>query len=97
MTIDYAIKLLKDAYGQLLGGISNEPKTTERNSMNTRYTVIIADSDFEFDSAIQAIWIFDTVEAANQYAAEWNRAERTKAFSEDRVQTAYAGIFAANN
>lgn len=65
--------------------------------MNTRYTVIIADSDFEFDSAIQAIWIFDTVEAANQYAAEWNRAERTKAFSEDRVQTAYAGIFAANN
>ena len=65
--------------------------------MNTRYTVIIADSDFEFDSAIQAIWIFDTVEAANQYAAEWNRAERTKAFSEDRDQTAFAGIFAANN
>jgi hypothetical protein len=62
-----------------------------------RYTVIVADSDLEFDSAIQAVWIFDTVEAANQYAAEWNRAERTKAFSEDRDQTAFADIFAANN
>jgi hypothetical protein len=88
----YIVTLIKFLNDRLLGG-----ESLKDNNMKARYTVIIADSDFEFDSAIQAIWIFDTVEAANQYAREWNRAERTKAFSEDRDQTAFAGIFAANN
>jgi hypothetical protein len=65
--------------------------------MNTPYLVIVADSDFEFDSAIRAAWIFDTVEAANQYAAEWNRTERTKAWKDERDQTAFANIVRANN
>jgi len=88
----YIVTLIKFLGDRLLGG-----ESLKDNNMKARYTVIVADSDFESDSAIQAVWIFDTIEAANQYAAEWNRAERTKAFSEDRVQTAYAGIFAANN
>lgn len=62
-----------------------------------KYVVIIADSDLEFDSAIQAVWIFDTIEAANQYAAKWNQEERTRAFSEDRDHTVFADIFRANN
>lgn len=66
------------------------------NITKTPYLVIIADKDYEFESAIRAVWIFDTIEAANQYAAEWNRAERTKAFSENRDQTAFADIFRAN-
>jgi nuclear transport factor 2 (NTF2) superfamily protein len=62
-----------------------------------RYIVIIANSDLEFDSAIKAVWVFETQEAANQFAYEYNTEQQIRCFEDERERDYYPYIFPATN
>ena len=62
-----------------------------------KYIVIIANSDLEFDSAIKAVRIFETLEAANEFAREWDAEEQITCFEEDREREYYPYIYPATN
>ncbi len=61
-----------------------------------RYIVIVANSDLEFDSAIKAVWVFETQEAAHQFAYEYDTEQKIRCFEEDRERDYYAYIFPAH-